>query len=126
MWDVKISVNGNAIFSTGSIVSIGNQPIEFRPLPSPNDAYRVEIVFKTEVNPPDAAINYEVVDSSHFKITLTNFTANFFIATQVPIYVANFAGRKVLLHVASSTIGRGDAATRLLLYTFLDGGSAVG
>ena len=125
MLDVKITVGGSSILASGSLVSTANQTIEFHPFPSPIDTYKISLVFKVDFAGPPS-FNSVIVDNSHYSITAVNAWGPAVSSTKVPIYVANYLGRKILFHFATSTIGEGNTATRLVHYVFFDGGPVSG
>jgi hypothetical protein len=120
-----ISIAGQKVVAHGTLVSYAHQPIDFYPLPPPNDGYRIEIIWKVEPDKPSTA-TLSVVGPLHVTVTYVNFDNMLGAANASPVYVANFENTKLLLSIASVLIGPSDTGTRVVSYTFLSGGAIDG
>jgi hypothetical protein len=121
MWTPEISINGQTVLAHGTVVSYGNQPIDLFPLPSPSNKYLVRLTFEQRLDTvPSIAYNAQ----SHyiFVCNVINFDSGTITGHSTPIYVANHLGRKVLLSLTSQFIGQPIIGTRVVNYTFTDGG----
>jgi hypothetical protein len=121
MWTPRIVINNQEVLSQGSIVSYGNQAIDFYPLPIPSNNYLVKLVFQQKAGEA-ATINSNSVPPSTFVITLTNCDAPTIIGNPNPIYVANHLSRRVMMTLALEYVGPAIVGTRVVHYTFFDGG----
>jgi hypothetical protein len=125
MWSPKIQTKGQEVYATGTVVSYGRNPLDFYPLPPPFDMFRVEVQFIVDPTKPSGS-SVSVIDPNHVRVTLNNFESSLGAATSTPAYVANYAARKIWLSLACYILGTGDTATRVIHYTFSDGGPAIG
>lgn len=121
MWTPRIVIGSQEVLAHGSVLSNGNQPIDLYPLPVPFNSYLVRLIFEQKRDEA-ASIRFGSATSSMFLVTLINFDAAIVTGHPAPIYVANHMGRKVMLSVASSYVGPSHTGTRVVTYTFLDGG----
>lgn len=114
-------LEGQSVLASGSLVTYGTKPIRCFPLPPPNHLYTVELTFPTPL-PGMLAGSVQVVSQNHVQVVLPMFGASGPNGLSYPLYVANFDGKRILLHIVSELIGTGDTASRLTHYTFVDGG----
>ncbi|MDG4894631.1 hypothetical protein P9272_13720 [Mesorhizobium sp. WSM4976] len=117
-----IYAGNRLVLASGTVVSAGFEPVKIFPF-APTSGYSVELVFEdNQLKPP--AVNVEVIGPNHLRGIVTNFNNPIGIATSSPLHIAtNSDGHKILLHLACYFIGSGDAGTRILHYSLLDGGN---
>jgi hypothetical protein len=121
MWDPVFRIDGQQVYASGTIVSPAAKAVDMYPLPAPYTEYRIELVFTTVPNQPGGATPL-TVGPNHFRILLQNVDQVLGTSNTVPIYVANYMGRRVILNFTTYVIGAGATALRTTHYTLSDGG----
>ena len=120
----RILINKKEVIAHGTLVSKGNQPIEIFPFPAPVNNYVVKITFESK--PGEATVvNYGLLGTIGYQLNLVNFDSATVGGHLSPIYVAKHQGRMVMLSLATEIVGQSESATRVVHYTFFDGGAEV-
>lgn len=122
---IEIKVGANAVLSAGTVMSRGGQDVVFYPLAAPHNEYKVEVQFRTVLDPAEPRVTSGVVEN-FFRITFVNFNNALGNGTGDALYVANLNSRKVMMDIVIHLIGQGDRANRVIHYTFFDGGPISG
>jgi hypothetical protein len=102
MLDLKIFIGGQNVLASGTVTSIGDRTIAFKPLPAPSEEYTIELVFMTDVLANEMSLNFEAVPPLLFRIVSKNLNTTTWNSTKDPLYVANHSGERsclILLHV---------------------------
>jgi hypothetical protein len=118
MLDPKIVIAGKDVLAAGTVISYGWQSIDLYPVGS--TPYHVRLTFTVNSLAPPS-ISSAQAPNSETQVTLTNFDLPGGIGTSAPIYVANYAGRKMYLSLAVWFFGAGETATRTTVFTFYQG-----
>lgn len=123
MWTPRIVIDQKEVLAHGTLVSKGSLPIDIYPFPAPSDSYVVRITFETRPG-EGRSVRYGVLGTTGFQLNMINYDSDTIGGHISPIYVALHKQRRVMLSLASEAVGQADTATRVLHYTFFDGGAA--
>lgn len=112
MGQVQIHIAQYEVFSSGSVMAFGTEPISFN-----MSGLAVSFVFCSKEDSSDPSIESQASsDNKKLEIKLLNFDSNIGVGSNRPIEIGILAGRKlfVLFHVKQL----GNTGVRVFNYTF--------
>jgi uncharacterized protein DUF6864 len=112
---VKVVVGGFELLTSGTAISIGFQTVDIYPVDA---IFSIRISYKAIPSPSDANIEIDNTSTQHqAQIIATNFNQPTGIASNAPIHIANWNGRKMYFMFSCHLMGTPDAGTRLTTYS---------
>ncbi len=113
-------VAGRRVIASGTVVARASDAISIFPFDSPSNTYQIAIEFY--VNPLLPSVINSSVSDYGYRIVFQNMERSQGVSNASPIYVANYLGRLIYASIGFYMIGSGPAASRVVHYTFYDGG----
>lgn len=118
MMTPNVTVGGSNVFASGTVLTVNDAPIRILLFGEPSD-YFLEIRFVTDESGP---VMRNFNEAAGHVVALHNLGMKLEPNSNInPLYVANSAGRKLLLNLAITTVGATPVA-RSVVYTIIDGG----
>jgi hypothetical protein len=121
----KVSVGGNLVVASGSILAPAGQNIAITPVPTGPGSLKFTFVFQNDggaatykIEPDSVGILNALAPSSAVRVILNNFDNSLGQGITTPIWVGNVGLRPLYLVFATYLIGQMPNILRLLHYTF--------
>lgn len=113
----RITIGASEVIASGAVLSRGWNSVDLYPIAS--STWKTRLSFQGKPGQiPQLSVSYP---EGFCLVSLINFDYPALTSHPDPLYVSNYASRRMYLHLACMVIGTGESATRNTQFTFYYG-----